>query len=77
MSELDLGGARFDAITCLFDSIGYPHDERRPCRVALPAMRRHLADGGAVALEFLHAAAMLRHAAPVRVRRWRRRRRRR
>ncbi len=24
MTELDLGDARFEAVTCLFDSIGYP-----------------------------------------------------
>lgn len=69
MTELDLGEARFDAVTCLFDSIGYP--QRNELVVAaLARARRHLADGGAFAFEFLHAPAMLVHADPLRVRRW-------
>ena len=69
MCELDLGDSRFDAITCLFDSIGYPQTSERVV-AALAGARRHLADGGALAVEFLHAPAMLLHAAPVRIRRW-------
>jgi SAM-dependent methyltransferase len=69
MTELDLGELRFDAITCLFDSIGYP--QRNELVVAaLAGARRHLTEGGAFAFEFLHAPAMLIHAAPLRVRRW-------
>jgi SAM-dependent methyltransferase len=69
MTELDLGDARFDAVTCLFDSIGYP--QRNELVVAvLDGARRHLVDGGAVAFEFLHTPAMLMQAAPVRVGRW-------
>jgi ubiquinone/menaquinone biosynthesis C-methylase UbiE len=69
MCELDLGDARFDAVTCLFDSIGYAQTGERVI-AALAGARRHLAAGGALAVEFLHAPAMLLHAAPVRVRRW-------
>ena len=69
MRELDVPGEPFDAITCLFDSIGYPQDNDGVV-AALTGMRRHLAPGGRVAVEFLHAPAMLAHADPVRVRRW-------
>jgi SAM-dependent methyltransferase len=69
MTQLDLGEARFDAITCLFDSIGYPQDDEL-VTAALAGMRRHLAEEGAFGFEYLHAPAMLAHAAPVRVRRW-------
>jgi SAM-dependent methyltransferase len=69
MTELDLGHARFEAITCLFDSIGYP--QRNELVVAtLDAARRHLSDDGVLAVEFLNAPAMIVHSAPVRVRRW-------
>jgi SAM-dependent methyltransferase len=69
MTELDLGGARFDAVTCLFDSIGYPQADDLIV-AALAGARRHLEADGAFAFEFLHAPAMLAHSAPVRVRRW-------
>jgi SAM-dependent methyltransferase len=69
MTELDLGDARFDAVTCLFDSIGYPQRDELVV-AALDGARRHLGSGGAFAFEFLHAPAMLAHAAPLRVRRW-------
>jgi SAM-dependent methyltransferase len=66
MRELGVPGAPFDAVTCLFDSIGYPQDNEGVV-AALDGMRRH---GGRVAVEFLHAPALLTHADPVRVRRW-------
>jgi ubiquinone/menaquinone biosynthesis C-methylase UbiE len=69
MCELDLGDARFEAVTCLFDSIGYPQRNERVI-AALAGAGRHLAPGGALAVEFLHAPAMLLHAAPLRVGRW-------
>jgi SAM-dependent methyltransferase len=69
MRELDLGDARFDAVTCLFDSIGYPQTNDGVV-AALAGARRHLAQGGLLACEFLHAPALLRHASPVGVRRW-------
>ena len=71
MCELDLGGPRFDAVTCLFDSIGYPRTGERVI-AALAGAGRHIAGGGVLAVEFLHAPAMLLHAAPLRVRRWER-----
>ena len=69
LRELDADGRPFDVITCLFDSIGYLQTNDAIVE-ALSRAREHLADGGTVALEFLHAAAALRHASPVRVRRW-------
>ena len=66
MRALDVPGAPFDAVTCLFDSIGYPQDNDGVV-AALAGMRRH---GGRVVVEFLHAPALLTHADPVRVRRW-------
>jgi SAM-dependent methyltransferase len=66
MRELDVPGAPFDAVTCLFDSIGYPQDNDGVI-AALEGMRRH---GSRVVVEFLHAPALLAHADPVRVRRW-------
>ena len=69
MTMLDLGGARFEAVTCLFDSIGYPqHNE--PVIATLEAARRHLTADGVLAVEFLNAPAMVLHSAPLRVRRW-------
>jgi SAM-dependent methyltransferase len=69
MRELDLPGREFDAVTCLFDSIGYPQDDDGIV-AALAGMRRHLARGGRLAVEFLHAPALLGGADPVRVRRF-------
>lgn len=69
MRELDVPGGPFDAVTCLFDSIGYPQDDEGVV-AALAGMRRHLARGGRVAVEFLHAPALLANADPVRVRRF-------
>ena len=69
MRALDVPGGPFDAITCLFDSIGYPQDNDGIV-AALAGMRSHLPRAGRVAVEFLHAPAMLAHADPVRVRRW-------
>jgi SAM-dependent methyltransferase len=68
MRELDVPGGPFDAITCLFDSIGYPQDNEGIV-AALDGIRRHLAPRGRVAVEFLHAPALLRHAEALRVRR--------
>jgi SAM-dependent methyltransferase len=69
MRSLDVPGDAFDAATCLFDSIGYPQDDEGVV-AALAGMRRHLAPGGRVAVEFLHAPALLAGADPVRVRRF-------
>jgi SAM-dependent methyltransferase len=69
MRKLDLPGQPFDAVTCLFDSIGYPQDDDGIV-AALTGMRGHLAPGGRVAVEFLHGPALLASADPVRVRRF-------
>jgi SAM-dependent methyltransferase len=67
MRRLELG-ERFDAVTCLFDSIGYPLSDAAIVE-ALSRMRAHLAQGGLVAAEFLHAQ-MLERTSPVKVGRW-------
>jgi SAM-dependent methyltransferase len=69
MTRLDLGGSRFEAITCLFDSIGYPQRNELVI-AALTAAAQHLVPDGALAVEYLHAPAMVLHAQPLRVRRW-------
>ena len=69
MRALDLQGRRFHAVTCLFDSIGYPQSDEG-VTAALGGIRRHLTDDGAAAIEFLHAPALLSGSSPVRVRRW-------
>ena len=67
MRHLDALGEGYDAITCLFDSIGYVLDDDGVL-ATLAAARRHLAPRGALVVEFLHAAALRRHSSPVRVR---------
>ena len=69
MRDLDVDGRPFGAVTCLFDAIGYPQTDAGVI-AALAAMRAHVADGGGVVVEFLHAPALVAHAAAVRVRRW-------
>jgi SAM-dependent methyltransferase len=69
MRTLDLGGERFDAVTCLFDSIGYPQSDEGVI-AALQGARRHLAPGGTFVAEFLHAPAMIAGFDPVKVRTW-------
>jgi hypothetical protein len=69
MRKLDVPGAPFDAVTCLFDSIGYPLEDAGIV-AALSGMRRHAAPGSPVAIEFLHAPALLRRASPLGVRTW-------
>lgn len=70
MRSIDLPSRRFDAATCLFDSIGYVATTSSVVE-ALHSMHEHLRPGGVVILEYWHAAAMLRLFDPVRVRRWR------
>lgn len=69
MTRIELSGAPFDAAYCLFDSIGYVATNEAIARV-FRAVHQHLRDGGLFVFEFWHAAAMLRHYDPVRVRRW-------
>jgi SAM-dependent methyltransferase len=60
----------FDAVTSLFDSIGYPLTDEK-ILVALESMRGQLRRGGLLVIEFLHAPAFVAGSSPVRVRRWR------
>jgi SAM-dependent methyltransferase len=69
MRALDLGPARFDAISCLFDSIGYAKTNEAIV-AALSGMKRHLSTTGLLMLEFWHAPAMLKHYEPFRTRTW-------
>lgn len=69
MRELDVPDTPFSAVTCLFDSIGYPQ-ENEGVVAALAGMRRQTAVDGVVVVEFLHASALLEHASPLGVRRW-------
>lgn len=69
LRALALDGAPYDAALCLFDSIGYVAENEalgRTLRGIFPNVRA----GGLLAVEFWHAATMLRNHDPVRVRRW-------
>ena len=69
MTDLAVSTEMFDAVICLFDAIGYVRTN-----VALSktfhGVHKHLRPNGLFIFEFWHAAAMLRHYDPVRVRRW-------
>jgi SAM-dependent methyltransferase len=69
MRELDLGAERFDAATCLFDSIGYPQTDEGVV-ATLSAARRHLAPDGTLVADFLHAPAMIAGFDALKVRTW-------
>jgi SAM-dependent methyltransferase len=69
MTQLDIAGGPFDAAYCLFDSIGYVATNESLAKV-FRGVQQHLRAGGLFVFEFWHAAAMLRHYDPVRVRRW-------
>lgn len=69
MTRLAVGGAPFDAVICLFDAIGYVRTNQALGDV-FRGVHRHLRAGGLFVFEFWHAAAMIRHYDPVRVRRW-------
>jgi SAM-dependent methyltransferase len=69
MRALDVPERPFDAVFCLFDAIGYTLTNEGLCQV-LQGAHRHLRPGGLFIFEFWHAAAMLRHYEPARVRRW-------
>jgi SAM-dependent methyltransferase len=68
MRALDLG-AQFDAVICLFDSIGYVRTNEA-VQQSLLGVYRHLRPGGLFVFEFWHAGAMLRSYDPLRIRRW-------
>lgn len=69
MRALDLENKSFDAVVCLFDSIGYVQTTEA-IKEVLRRVHDHLRVGGLFIFEFWHAAAMLRSFDPVRVRRW-------
>jgi SAM-dependent methyltransferase len=68
MRRLDTEGG-FDAVTTLFDSIGYPIADEGVLE-ALRSIRAQLRPDGILVAEFLNAPALRGEAAPVRVRRW-------
>jgi SAM-dependent methyltransferase len=68
MTDLELA-REFDAVTCLFDSIGYPCTDEGVI-AALAAAARHLNEDGGFVAEFLHTPAVLAGASPLRVARW-------
>jgi SAM-dependent methyltransferase len=68
MCDLHVDGGPFELVTCLFDSIGYPQDDDRIVS-ALRSLGRHSAPGGRIAVEFLHAPAMMRGAESARIKR--------
>jgi SAM-dependent methyltransferase len=69
MRRLDVDGGPFDAVTCLFDSIGYPQTNDGVL-ATLRGIRSLLAPGARMVAEFLHTPAMLRFSSPVGVKRW-------
>lgn len=69
MRKLDIAERPFDAVICLFDSIGYVETNESLISV-LQGVNRHLRMNGLFVFEFWHAAAMLRYYEPVRVGRW-------
>ena len=69
MTRLDVSGAPFDAAICLFDAIGYVGTNDSLTNV-FRGVQKHVRPGGLFIFEFWHAAAMLRHYDPVRVKRF-------
>ena len=69
MTQLEVSGAPFDAAYCLFDAIGYVGTNEALQKV-FRGVHKHLRSDGLFIFEFWHAAAMLRHYDPVRIRRW-------
>lgn len=69
MRSLDLAKRDFDAVYCLFDSIGYVQTNKALLQV-LKGVHSHLRAGGLFVFEFWHAAAMLRKFEPRRERKW-------
>lgn len=69
MRTLDVPERPFDAIVCLFDSIGYVVSNQDMLKV-LNGIYAHLVPEGILLFEFWHAGAMLKRYEPVRVRRF-------
>lgn len=68
MRSLDIAERPFDAIICLFDSLGYAETNDNIIQI-LSRVHEHLSPGGIFLFEFWHAGAMVRSYDPVRVRR--------
>jgi SAM-dependent methyltransferase len=69
MRNLAIPERPFDAVICLFDSIGYVASNEGIFSV-FRGVRNHLRENGLFVFEFWHAAAMLRNHDPVRVSRY-------
>ena len=69
MRVLNVAGAPFDAVLCLFDAIGHVQTTAA-IKQTLHGVHRHLRQGGLFILEFWHAAAMAGQHDPLRVKRW-------
>jgi SAM-dependent methyltransferase len=69
MRNLAIPERPFDAVICLFDSIGYVTSNEGLFSV-FRGVRNHLRDNGLFIFEFWHAAAMLRNHDAVRVARY-------
>jgi SAM-dependent methyltransferase len=69
MKQLEVSSRPFDAAYSLFDSIGYVATNEALEKV-FRGVQKHLRPDGLFVFEFWHAAAMLRHYDPVRIRRW-------
>jgi ubiquinone/menaquinone biosynthesis C-methylase UbiE len=69
MLELEVPKQPWDAVLCLFDSIGYVATNEAIMKV-LSGVNRQLRPGGVFIFEFWHAGAMLRYFDPIHVRRF-------
>lgn len=69
MRKISLPGKLFDAVYCLFDSIGYVQTNSAIGQV-LKGVSAHLKPQGIFIFEFWHAAAMLRKFEAVRQKYW-------
>lgn len=69
MKSLEVSERPFDAVICLFDSIGYVVTNEALKQV-FKGVHRHLRKGGLFIFEFWHAAPMLKSYDPLRIRTW-------
>jgi SAM-dependent methyltransferase len=69
MRSLNLPEGQFDAVICLFDSIGYVVTNNA-IKETFQGIYQHLKPNGLFIFEFWHAGAMLRHYEPLRIRRF-------
>jgi ubiquinone/menaquinone biosynthesis C-methylase UbiE len=69
MRDLPAPDVGYDAVVCLFDSLGYVETNESLERV-LRGVHRVLRKEGLLVVEFWHAAAMLKSYDPLRIRRW-------